>query len=83
MKRCLFPDFSETTGRTIAKKYNTEADVLARMDPNPENELSNFHLEVYLAYIRKEVVPGSALNALVDVKSTTVEEYLQKWWGEA
>ncbi|KAK7061070.1 hypothetical protein VNI00_000805 [Paramarasmius palmivorus] len=69
------------TGKKFDVKYNTEQDLLARMDPNPTSPFGNFYLEVYLGIVRGECEMEINLNGLVDVNPTSVKEYLQKWWG--
>uniref|UniRef100_A0A0W0G9U0 NmrA-like domain-containing protein n=1 Tax=Moniliophthora roreri TaxID=221103 RepID=A0A0W0G9U0_MONRR len=70
-----------TTGKKFDVKYNTEEDILARMDPNPTGPMGNFYMEVYLGMVRGECEQGTTLNKLTDVKPTSVETYLRKWWG--
>ncbi|KAG7093649.1 hypothetical protein E1B28_007311 [Marasmius oreades] len=69
------------TGKTFDVKYNTEDDLLARMNPNPESAMTNFYLEVLLGMIRGECDQGAELNKLTNVKPTSVESFLQAWWG--
>ncbi|THU82671.1 NAD(P)-binding protein [Dendrothele bispora CBS 962.96] len=76
----LFIAFS---GKKITPRYNTEAQLFARMDPNPTSWTGNHYLESFLSIVRGErVQKTSVLNELTSVKPMTVEDYLQKWWGK-
>ncbi|KAF9266910.1 NAD(P)-binding protein [Marasmius fiardii PR-910] len=69
------------TGKTFDVKYNSEDELLARMNPNPENPMTNFYIEVFLGMARGECDQGAELNKLTSVKPTSAEEFLQTWWG--
>ena len=61
----------------------TEAELIARLDPNPEHDITNVYTEFYLLIARGEPEAGRALNELVkEVKPTSVEEFFGKWWGQ-
>ncbi|KAL0580609.1 hypothetical protein V5O48_001434 [Marasmius crinis-equi] len=70
------------TGKKFKVQYHTKEDILAVANIPPKERIDYFYL-AQLSVIVGETGQGKALNELFPyIKPTTVEEFLEKWWGK-
>ncbi|KAJ4488089.1 hypothetical protein J3R30DRAFT_3433169 [Lentinula aciculospora] len=78
----IFRLCEDVCGTKFDVKYSSREDIVAKMNPSPENIMTNFFTEGLLAIVDGDDIENPMnLNKLVDVKPMGVRQYLEQWWG--
>ncbi|THV02016.1 NAD(P)-binding protein [Dendrothele bispora CBS 962.96] len=69
-------------GKKLNVTYVDEKSALAVLQNDSSPFMLKTLMEIYLSFMKGEVVQGSTLNELTSVKPMVIEEFVTKWWRQ-